>query len=64
MARPRGTCRICRRNTAELTFEHVPPRAAFTGGGEATIKNRRGKIRDSDTVKHGNDPRSRKDSRH
>ena len=29
MARPRGTCRICRRNTAELTFEHVPPRSAF-----------------------------------
>lgn len=29
MARPRGTCRICRRNTAALTFEHVPPRSAF-----------------------------------
>jgi Uncharacterized protein conserved in bacteria (DUF2188) len=34
------------------------------GGGEATIKNRRGKIRDSDTVKRGNDPRSRRDTRH
>jgi hypothetical protein len=29
MARPRGTCRICGRNTAALTFEHVPPRSAF-----------------------------------
>lgn len=29
MGRPRGTCRICRESTAELTFEHVPPRAAF-----------------------------------
>lgn len=29
MARPRGTCRICNRNVAELTFDHVPPRAAF-----------------------------------
>jgi len=29
VARSRGTCRICRRNSAELTFEHVPPRAAF-----------------------------------
>jgi Uncharacterized protein conserved in bacteria (DUF2188) len=35
-----------------------------SGGGEATIKNRRGKIRDSDTVKPANDPRSRKDRRH
>jgi hypothetical protein len=24
-----GTCRVCRRNAARLTFEHVPPRAAF-----------------------------------
>ncbi len=23
------TCRVCRRNVARLTFEHVPPRAAF-----------------------------------
>ncbi len=29
MARPRGTCRICGRNVAELTFEHVAPRAAL-----------------------------------
>ncbi len=34
------------------------------GGGEATIKNRRGRIRDSDTVKRGNDPRASKDRRH
>jgi len=34
------------------------------GGGEATIKNRCGKIRDSDTVKRGKDPRSSKDRHH
>jgi hypothetical protein len=34
------------------------------GGGEATIKNRRGKIRDSDTVRPGNDPRSSRDRKH
>jgi hypothetical protein len=24
-----GQCRVCRRNVASLTFEHVPPRRAF-----------------------------------
>jgi hypothetical protein len=27
-----------------------------TGGGEVTIQNRRGQIRDSDTIKPGRDP--------
>jgi len=29
MAPSPGCCRICGRNTAKLTFEHVPPRSAF-----------------------------------
>lgn len=34
------------------------------GGGEAVIHGRDGKIRDSDTVKPGNDPNPPKDTRH
>lgn len=33
------------------------------GGGELTIQNRRGRIRDSDTVRPGNDPNPPKDRR-
>jgi hypothetical protein len=34
------------------------------GGGEAQIRGRNGRIRDSDTVAPGNDPHPPKDSRH
>lgn len=33
-------------------------------GGEVRIHNRRGRIRDSDTVKPGRDPRSSRDHKH
>lgn len=35
-----------------------------TGGGEAVIHGRDGRIRDSDTVSPGNDPNPPKDTRH
>ncbi|MDZ4712647.1 MAG: DUF2188 domain-containing protein [bacterium] len=35
-----------------------------SGGGEIRIHGLDGKIRDSDTVKPGNDPRSSKDKKH
>lgn len=35
-----------------------------SGGGEVRIHNRKGRIRDSDTVKPGRDPRSVRDTRH
>lgn len=34
------------------------------GGGEAVIHDRRGRIRDADTVAPGNDPRSSRDWKH
>jgi len=34
------------------------------GGGEVRIHGRDGRIRDSDTVAPGNDPRSSRDSKH
>jgi hypothetical protein len=34
------------------------------GGGEVTIQDRRGRIRDSDTVPAANDPNPPKDRRH
>jgi hypothetical protein len=34
------------------------------GGGEVRIHNRQGQIRDSDTVKPGNDPNPLKDRKH
>jgi hypothetical protein len=34
------------------------------GGGEVRIHGRDGRIRDSDTVRPGNDPRSVRDTRH
>lgn len=34
------------------------------GGGEVRIHGRDGRIRDSDTVPRGNDPRSSRDTRH
>lgn len=34
------------------------------GGGEVRIHGRDGRIRDSDTVAPGNDPRSSRDTRH
>lgn len=38
--------------------------AANSGGGEVRIHGLNGKIRDSDTVAPGNDPRSSKDRKH
>lgn len=38
--------------------------SANSGGGEVRIHGLDGKIRDSDTVKPGNDPRSSKDTKH
>jgi hypothetical protein len=38
--------------------------AAGSGGGEVRIHNLKGKIRDSDTVTPGNDPKSSKDNKH
>jgi hypothetical protein len=38
--------------------------AANSGGGEVKIHGLDGKIRDSDTVAPGNDPRSSKDTKH
>lgn len=35
-----------------------------SGGGEVRIHGLDGKIRDSDTVKPGNDPKSSKDTKH
>ncbi len=35
-----------------------------SGGGEVRVHGLDGKIRDSDTVKPGNDPKSSKDSKH
>lgn len=35
-----------------------------SGGGEVTIHNRKGLIRDSDTVRPGRDPRSSRDTKH
>lgn len=35
-----------------------------SGGGEVRIHDRKGKIRDSDTVSSGHDPRGRRDRRH
>lgn len=35
-----------------------------SGGGEVRIHGRNGKIRDSDTMASGNDPRNIKDTRH
>ena len=37
---------------------------ANQGGGEVRVHRPDGKIRDSDTVKPGNDPRSSKDRKH
>ena len=34
------------------------------GGGEVRIHGRDGRIRDSDTVKPGNDPRASRDTKH
>lgn len=38
--------------------------AAGSGGGEVRIHGLNGKIRDSDTVPPGSDPRSSKDTKH
>jgi len=38
--------------------------AANSGGGEVRIHGLDGKIRDSDTVAPGNDPKSSKDTKH
>ena len=38
--------------------------AANSGGGEVRIHGLDGKIRDSDTVAPGNDPKSSKDNKH
>lgn len=46
---------------AEATAKRIVRRA---GGGEVRIHGRNGRIRDSDTVRGGNDPRSSGDTRH
>lgn len=46
---------------AETTAKRI---SAKSGGGEVRIHGRDGRIRDSDTVKPGNDPRSSKDTKH
>lgn len=38
--------------------------SANSGGGEVRINDLKGKIRDSDTVEPGNDPKASKDTRH
>lgn len=46
---------------AEKIAKHL---AGNSGGGEVRIHGLDGKIRDSDTVAPGNDPRSIKDTKH
>lgn len=50
-----------RQREAESRAKEIVARA---GGGEVTIHDRKGKIRDSDTVKPGNDPNPPRDKKH
>lgn len=70
---PQGGCRVKRagakRATTVKRTQGAAEKAAKrmmrkSGGGEVRIHSRKGKIRDSDTVKPGRDPRSIRDKRH
>jgi hypothetical protein len=44
-------------------IDHARSILSNVGGGELTIQGRDGRIRDSDTVPHGNDPNPPRDRR-
>lgn len=51
-------------NTQKEAEKMAKQFSANSGGGEVRIHGLDGKIRDSDTVKSGNDPKSSKDTKH
>ncbi len=51
-------------NTQKEAEKKAKGFAANSGGGEVRIHGLDGKIRDSDTVAPGNDPKSSKDTKH
>lgn len=51
-------------NTQKEAEKLAKEYAANSGGGEVRIHGLDGKIRDSDTVKPGNDPSSSQDTKH
>ncbi|MFD2523440.1 DUF2188 domain-containing protein [Emticicia soli] len=51
-------------NTQKEAEKMAKTFASNSGGGEVRIHGLNGKIRDSDTVAPGNDPRSIKDTKH
>lgn len=51
-------------NTQKEAEKLAKKYSANSGGGEVRIHGLDGKIRDSDTVKPGNDPKSIKDTKH
>ena len=60
---PNASRASARRETQAQAIERARQIVANQGGGEVTIKNREGKIRDSDTVAPGNDPNPPRDTR-
>lgn len=59
-----GECSSGSANTQKEAEAIAKRYSANSGGGEVRIHGLDGKIRDSDTVKPGNDPRSSKDTKH
>ncbi|MHB1134646.1 MAG: DUF2188 domain-containing protein [Chloroflexota bacterium] len=60
-----GAARASSRHRTQAEAEdHAKKILANAGGGEVVIHNQHGQIRDSDTVKPGNDPCPPKDSQH
>ena len=68
---PEGGWNVRKPNTSRVSSHHATQAEAearakeilsHSGGGEAVIHNREGKIRDSDTVPPGNDPCPPKDT--
>lgn len=51
-------------NTQKEAEKRAKELSTNSGGGEVRIHRLDGKIRDSDTVKPGNDPKSIKDTKH
>lgn len=51
-------------NTQKEAEKRAKELSANSGGGEVRIHGLDGKIRDSDTVSPGNDPKSSKDTKH
>tara|TARA_R110002051_G_scaffold104634_1_gene177436 strand:- start:2092 stop:2334 length:243 start_codon:yes stop_codon:yes gene_type:complete len=51
-------------NTQKEAEKRAKELSSNSGGGEVRIHGLDGKIRDSDTVKPGNDPKSSKDTKH